>query len=387
MTINNCININDIDASTIADEGNGLRIVSIDKYRGPIYALNDDKYNLIFRGFPTSSEYTEDSIGSVVDIDPSKCIVYPCAEGTVIRVFYYGDKWYTSTTRRLDAFKSRWASKTVTFGQSFADRLRKYLIDDDIIESIDKDFLDVFYSRYLDKDKRYLFFLRSSGEERIVCDNDDDDFDVWYIGQERQDYTIDFDDTSISVIPKIDRLTNLLTLEDVAEYVRNEIDYRRHQGIIMFRWNDENNELESIKVMSTSYAERYAVRNNVPSLKFRYLQLRNDPYRLELFLDTYPSMVDIAKNIEEDIYQGVCKSLHMLYMNRYIENRLNVECTKEEIFALRLIHKQYTLTRQRTTPTRINDILTREAPATILNKLLRSYRRSLRNHHDHVVKL
>ena len=33
-------------------------------------------------------------------------------EGTLIRMFNFDDKWYVTTHRKLDAFRSKWAGKT-----------------------------------------------------------------------------------------------------------------------------------------------------------------------------------------------------------------------------------------------------------------------------------
>ncbi len=32
-------------------------------------------------------------------------------EGTLIRIFYFNDKWIITTHRKLDAFKSKWGSE------------------------------------------------------------------------------------------------------------------------------------------------------------------------------------------------------------------------------------------------------------------------------------
>lgn len=363
--------VNSTQSAAVADEMNGLKILPQGDFRGPIYGADDES---IFKGFPVSVELVADEDISV-DGDLSAYDIFRCAEGTVIRVFERSGTWYTATTRRLDAFKSRWASKTTSFGETFTAQLRRIdALDDDPKD--DRKFLERFYERRLSPGERYAFFLVSRGDERIVCDEPGaDEPGVLFLGVERPDSSFDFD-RALSLdddktFPKPERL-KFDSVDEVKRFVRVAIDYRHHQGVIMFR-----GALESIKILSPEYAERFALRDNVASLKYRYLQLRGDSDLLAAFLDLYPSMIDEASRIERDVYEGVCKSLHALYMRRYIENRIGSECSKEETFALRLIHKQYAITRQRTTPSRINDILTTEAPATIVNKLLRAYRRKM----------
>lgn len=43
-------------------------------------------------------------------------------EGTTIRVFNHKDKWYCTTHRKIDAFRSRWGN-TKSFGEIFAENV------------------------------------------------------------------------------------------------------------------------------------------------------------------------------------------------------------------------------------------------------------------------
>lgn len=332
-----------------------MEIITDDVNRGAIYA--DGK--MLFKGFPTSEEYTD--INFCIS-DVSKYRFFECLEGTLIRVFNHEDVWYTSTTKKLDAFKSKWASHTTSFGESFAKELRK--LDDTFDCSDDKDYLNLFYDKYLCKTTRYTFMLLPSDDERIVCDVRSDR--IVFIGTEDSETHCQNFDTELPPFTKRREILGISSSQDAINYVREKCDYKQVQGLLLF-----DKEGTSIKLMSQEYTTRYEIRGNVSSLKFRYLQLRPFIDKLKVFFELYPHMRDVCEGIEDSIYE-VCKHLHTLYMQMYIDSNINIPCTYEEQLALKQIHAQYNLTRQRTTKTKINDIMTSWKP-TRLNKLLQEY--------------
>lgn len=104
-------------------------------------------------------------------------------------------------------------------------------------------------------------------------------------------------------------------------------------------------------------------------LRFKYLEIRNTKYKdLPLFLNNYPDMTLEIIDLEEQIYL-LAKYLHSIYMQIFITTESDTSVSKEERFILNMIHKRYLATKQRTTPSRINDILAKISP-TKLNKLL-----------------
>lgn len=344
-----------------------IEIIVTDNSRGAIFVNKQ----LLYKGFPNSTEYLDDEFDKKEDIDVSSFRAFECLEGTLIRVFHYNGKWYTTTTRKLDAFVSKWASPKITFGQSFVNELRSLVSSAD--KENDKEFLNIFYDTYLDKDKAYIFLLRPSKEERIVCDEYLGN-KIIYVCSETKCTSFNFDDKIILIdgkeIPKRREIFGLTTPKDVSNYVFERINYKTCQGIILFK-STIDDELISVKVLSKEYSEKYKIRGNVSSLRFRYLELRANNKDLDVFFELYPEMKSVGFEMEESIYK-LCKRLHVLYMKIYIENDRALECFKEEQSALKIIHKQYTLTRQRTTPGRINDILTAGNP-TRLNRLLREF--------------
>lgn len=349
-------------------------IVVSDTTQGYSVFRSTEDNRVLVKGFPRSIEYTDKCVRVAPPIDVESFKVYKCLEGTIIRVFYHNNKWYTATSSRLDAFKSRWAAKKTTFGQTFATKLRAYASGD--IDTIDDDvkFLETFYEKHLtDKTRRYLFLLSPSEEERIVCSAQT----VFIGAEDPETHVVDFDAVielandldNLETFPKPQRVHGLKTNDDVAEFVCNKTHFSLEQGVVLFRYTHDC-ELESIKVMSDEYYDRFTLRNNVPSLKFRYLQLRSRQFDLDLFFELYPHMLQESIVIEQHIYE-LCKKLHRLYVDIYIAKIVNDSvCTNDEANALKFIHSVYLQSRRRTTAQRINDILTESNPSK-LNRLLK----------------
>ena len=70
----------------------------------------------VFSNLPFTPEYVTTVLPDIENI--FEYTFSNSYEGAIIRVFYFKDKWFYSTHRKLDAFKSRWSSKE-TFGDTF----------------------------------------------------------------------------------------------------------------------------------------------------------------------------------------------------------------------------------------------------------------------------
>lgn len=83
-------------------------------------------------------------------------------------------------------------------------------------------------------------------------------------------------------------------------------------------------------------------------------------------------MISVANELEEEIY-ALAKYLHSKYLQIFITNDPYIDASKEEKSVLNLIHKRYLTTKQRTTPSRINDLLVKIHPSRLNKLLTKSY--------------
>jgi hypothetical protein len=333
--------------------------------------FNNDK--LILNSFPYTTEYTfkNDNIEIIEKIENEfdKCIFYDAYEGCLIRIFYFNNKWYASTNKKLNALKSNWSSKK-SFGAFFIDALlyqletniefRNILFSKEKIIS-DKNILDVFCESMLDKNKQYMFILLNNYENRIVSDPPENPtfFHVGtFINGE-----LNMEKNDSLPIPFPERL-KFNNMDEVYDYV-NGIDYKNTQGVIVFTPNNIQ-----YKILNEKYFELYNARGNEPSIKFRYLQVRMDKRNNEMLRYLYPKNVEDFEKYENYIFDS-SKFIYKSYVDRYIK-RIRTVVPTEEFNVMREAHSWYLEDRanHKINYEKIIEILNRQK-ATNLNKIIK----------------
>ncbi|MGL5357011.1 MAG: hypothetical protein ACRDAQ_10820 [Cetobacterium sp.] len=363
-----------LDYSKIVD---GVEMKGVVSYNGKSF----------FKGLPTPVEMTlSEARQQNFMIDPSFKI-YESHEGTLIRVFNIDGKWFVSTNRKLNASNSKWAARHETFGQYFTLAIREILQEFDLKdvsenelpykEQIDvlnqknSHFLEQVFDRNLSGSNKYLFLLKPSQEEKVVCRVCNVPT-VYHVGTFDSEDNEIFDDLLFDG-KKIDRPTqrNFQTLHDL-ESAMNELDIYSLQGFLII------GEKTTYKILHDEYKKLFDIRGNIPSLRFRYLQLRRyscdkdlSLTDLEEFIRLYNFEAD-ETDIELEIF-SLCEDLHEKYMGVFVfhDKDLSSLNKSEQNFLSKTVHKAYIESNRRvnTTPSRINDLLTRVDPP-VLNKLL-----------------
>ena len=88
------------------------------RYKGIIC---DQQDQLIVQNFAVPTEFIlprdHEAVYESFRDETFPLTVYESIEGTILRVYWFGDEWRVSTTSRIDAFGSSWASE-----QSFGDQ-------------------------------------------------------------------------------------------------------------------------------------------------------------------------------------------------------------------------------------------------------------------------
>lgn len=280
--------------------------------------------------------------------DISKTNVSISEEGTTLRVFHNRGVWYTATKRKLQAFKSSWADKTVSFGASFAQAVRNEIdaVDD---PRDDREFLEYFYENFLDKDKVYFFLLRNTAGERIVC-NPPPNTKALHICTQINGVN----DFKVHLNTDIGPFTHTTTVNPTYEDIEGTmavLNFKEHQGIIV--------EYNSVfyKILLPEYAKLANIRGSTASLKMCYLKLRSSEHSedRQIFLNLYPEFGQFVEQLETNIYL-ICCRLHKIYMDKFILKK-QVTLNLTDSNAMKIIHRGYVTSRQATTPKRINDLL------------------------------
>lgn len=347
----------------------------ISRVRGVVYAGDD----IVMSAFPYTEQYTVDTVGSNmwwgVNGGFEKSRFFECQEGALVRMFYFKDKWFLTTHRKLNAFKSIWGSSE-SYGTSFKNALKSEIDENEYLrEKIEiagaggGNFYDGF-KNILDKNKTYTFLVSNTEQNRIVCKAPERPL-LFHVGT-FNGAELDIDD-DIGVT-KTKELT-FATIGDLHDHVKG-VDPMVSPGVISFAPNNRQ-----VKICSDEYVNLASLRGNQSSLKFRYLQIRNDHEMNMALRKLYPN--DVA---DFDLYEGylnrASKSIHDAYIRRFIKKE-HVRVSQAEFAVVRTAHSWFmdgynTGNRNIVTADVIRQIVDEQNPTT-LNQIVKKIK------HDDIV--
>ena len=342
--------------------------------RGLVY----DNDKLVVKTYSYSEEYVAGTDDETIwkrleEFDPNECVVFDSYEGFLIRVFFLQNKWYISTHRKLDAYKSKWSSR-MSYGEIFEHSINaeweKNEAFQERIQNVegmgdDTTVLERLLSS-LDKTMCYTFLTMNTEENRIVCSPPATPT-VYHVGTFPVGKTLPSEysanlDMSID-IPYPSRVHHRAELID---YVKN-INTRNQQGVIVFLPNGEQ-----FKIFHKDYRYLYDIRGNEQSIKFRYLQLRMDTDKRNALVELYPSSQEVMDTYENTIYR-IAKHLKNIYIQRYIHKDVSTLPPHEFRF-VSLCHKWHRDDREknRISLEKVIELLN-DQPPTFLNKFIREF--------------
>ena len=333
------------------------------KCRGVVF--NGDM--VVMNGFPYTHEYTEENheiINEKIGLIFNQCSVYESHEGSVIRMFNYNGKWYTTTNRKLDANKSKWSSKD-SFGFFFRqalesevennENLRAHITSDDTIDIVDR------FQNLLDVNKQYMFLLLNNEQNRIVC-SDPERPTVYHVGT-FVNGVLNMDEDIYIPYPKKHTFD---FIGDLYDYIES-IDIQKIQGLIIFAPDNKQ-----YKIFNKEYYDLYRVRGNEPSIKFRYLQVRMDKRYNKLLHYLYPAFSKVFDDYENIIY-SIAKFIHKSYLDRFVRNQYT-SVPGDEFSVIRACHSWHLENREtnKITLNKVIEVLNTQ-PATNINKMIRRF--------------
>jgi hypothetical protein len=308
----------------------------------------------LFKSLGYTPEYSLNDKDFLNSLEFSNIKFFPAEEGTLIRVFYF-DKWYISTHRKLDAFRSKWGSQT-SFGEIFRDSLLNVFPQftvDNVIEN---------FTQTLNKSNVYFFLVRNTLQNRIVC-NPPNSATVYHVGTFVEN---SYSFTENCGVPKQEQL-ELKCYEDLVSYV-SQVNPKNRQGVIGF-FNDG----KQFKVINDTYKLFTQVRGNEASVPFRYLQVRTNPVYVHLMHELYPEYVNKFSDYENAIFR-IAKNIHTAYINRFV-NKQHAVVSQEEYRIVRDCHGWHISDRQhnKVTLNVVLNVLSSEKYFSTLNTLVKRF--------------
>lgn len=333
--------------------------------------------NIVMKAFPYTPEYVNSDIGKITDTitDFSEWNFFQAHEGTLLRVFCFNDSWFISTHRKLDAFRSKWSSRT-SFGESFKNSLlvlEQY--DEKFRNSLPDERVDILerFLSTLDKSKQYMFLVRNTSDNRIVCKSPEKQT-MYHVGTFVNNKLCFDQDVNIPYPKKVD----INNIDELLDYVKN-ISCSEMQGVIGMTSNNQH-----IKILNDEYRELFCARGNEPSIKFRYLQVRcKDLNIVNMLYYLYP---DIAKTFDEyeNILYDIAKFIYKAYVDRFIKKQY-ITVPTEEFSIIRECHSWHLQDRRinRISLDKVIHVMNTQTP-TNLNHMIRRFKMGQHNNNNNI---
>jgi hypothetical protein len=333
----------------------------IKKCRGVIF--KNDK--LVLKSYPFHYEVNQSDFGFIendVVNNFDKCTFYNAYEGSMIRLFYFADTWYVATNKKLDAFKSKWASKE-SFGANFKIALENeiatntdfqefvgsYTEGDDILESL---------KTKLDTQKQYMFLLLNNEENRLVSSSPEKPT-VFHVGT----YVNSSFTMSENIGLKYPETYTFENIDAIYDFV-DGVNFKNLQGLMIYTPNN------IYKVYNKQYYKFLMTRGNESSIKFRYLQVRLDRESADILYYLFPDYAQQFDEYEDYIYQ-IASDIYNAYIERFIKKQY-VTVPPEEFSIIKKCHSWHNEDRHenRISFNKVVEFLNLETP-TSLNRMIR----------------
>lgn len=329
--------------------------------RGVVFNGN----TLVMKAFPYTSEFNHTEVKEISSAlgNFDDWSFFEAHEGALVRMFNFNGKWYVATHRKLNAFRSKWSSSE-SFGTSFKNALTAEEECNPAFKSAlpaGDNILERFQST-LDVKKQYMFLIRNTSDNRIVCASPKRPT-VYHVGT--------FVDGVLSMTENVNLpcpvRINLSNVDELSAFV-DKLNYKTYQGVIGF--NKDNRQL---KILHKDYQDLFRARGNEPSIKFRYLQVRMNRRFVNMLYHLYPDMAETFEDYENTLYD-IARSIYRAYVQRFIKKQY-VTVPREEFAIIRECHTWHlsNRTENRISLDQMVRVMNQQSP-THLNHMIRRFR-------------
>lgn len=271
--------------------------------RGIIVKLGETP-TIVAGTFPHTPEGSWDEVAEDLNEFRHATIAY---EGTILRLFFSGAKWYLSTHKKIDGMRSRWSG--ATFGSSWLELFGN--------ESPSKYFLENVGTCYA--------FLLSDPSNRMVCHIPEKK--LYHVGTFSEMNLVPASESDYIVSHPNVTINKPLSITSVEELktVATEVDWRVATGVLV--WCQGG----FIKLVPDQYLEMKNVRGNEPNMRMRYLELMltGEAHKLR---SLFPEKTTYFDEIDCQ-YNSLVPYLHELYVYRYEEGQY-LRLDREEHYIL-----------------------------------------------------
>lgn len=273
-----------------------------------------------------------------------------CEDGTVLRLYYYNNKWTVATRKCIDAKYSYWSSKK-TFNDMFWE----------LFENVNLSSLN--------RDCTYLFVLLHNENNFIVKHHKNS---LVYTGC-INNVTCQYVDDNICERFKINmQLPDKIQIDTFDVTTELQYNFQRFFNIykrgVLLKFKDTNNQIKTVKIDFNEFVKLKNIRGNEPHIRMRYLQLLPEPEKLNILVNYYPEHEFLFEMICHNINK-VCADIFKTYKDTHVKHLYKIDNTHLFFQTLKQLHAQYKITNQ---PTTIADVFVKLKSLNpyVLKKLL-----------------
>ncbi len=298
--------------------------------------VDSESGRVVVKSFPFSSEHVSEPPEEVM-LNIGRYRMFDSHEGTMIRVFNHANNWHISTNRKLNAFMSKWSSQT-SYGLMFKYALEHEMDVNDAFKRMlgfnaGDNIIDKF-KKCLDKSKQYVFLVKNSIENRIVCIAPEK-YTVYHVGTYvNGELSLDDD---IKIRKPEEHMFK--TPSELVDHVVNKVKYRQIQGIIMIGPIGDESKMRCYKVYNPDYEYYYKIRGSTTSLRYRYLQLRTTK-EVEALVYINQDSIPMFDECETIISDHV-NMIFSMYKMKYMFKEQNVKFKPADFDLIKKVHSWY----------------------------------------------
>lgn len=235
--------------------------------------------------------------------------------GSMIKLYFFNDRWQIASSKNLDASKSFWASKK-SFKELFIDAIE---ISEDI------EYFD--FIGKLDVNCCYTYIIQHPENCSLIKVKTPLAFILNKVNVE----------TLKEEIPDIDNMCVEKSLQDVL-YNKKGVT----ENYLIYNLNKDGNVISRVKVLSNEYEKVKELYGNYPDIGLRYIEVYENELLKKELRETF--IHDISKFNKIDIlYNKAIKCIEMSYKNVYInESRTLNDIPKSHVPIIQYIKQNST---------------------------------------------
>ena len=312
--------------------------------------IEDIDGNVVCKSFGFTPEFPLKDSQSIQEVvipflQRQDVICIPSYEGTLIRVFFYNNKWHITTHKKIDAKQSKWGCD-VSFGELFEQAYKHHY------QLEEKSDIQLDLEQRFQHENVYIFLLKNYFYNRIVCNATDipNLILLGHIQKQSSTYQFILHDDTLQL--------NITTQDQLVEYVE-QINITCLQGVILI----DPTTLECIKVINNNYWFYYTLRNNQPNVIYRFIELvqqqtpketfnsfnqrinekRNETCisldMIKFFLELYPEYNDMFLKSLHTL-DNIATNIYRKYRNRFVRKQITF-VPQEQYYVMKELHEQF----------------------------------------------